>query len=126
VSANEKRAAWLASLAPGMKVALDVTGYGRTERRLVARTVVRVTPTIIHLNVPTRDDLTTKIDRATGDEKGGGRWDWRGSIEPISDEIRAGWRRDRALRAASEIKWDSLTTEQIEAVLAALPPKETP
>jgi hypothetical protein len=102
---------WLQSLKVGDEVA--VTGRW-CERNFIA-TVSRVTATLI-----VTDGAELRFQRKTGYEYGSGSSYNRRRILEITDEIRNGLRRNVALKIIERSNWQSMTTDQLERIVAII------
>jgi hypothetical protein len=117
---SDARNAWLGSLVIGADVAVDCSRYGGVEYH--KGTVVKFTPKFV--DVQAHYQAPIRFRRGDGREVKGDRYHPM-RLVPIDDAVRAVWRRQVALSRVRCVVWPSLTTDQLEAVIAALPaPKE--
>lgn len=110
------RETWLETVKVDDKVAVDITRYGNVSYQLGV--VERLTPKQVEVLLPNRP-APLMFWRESGLEVKGDKYYPR-RLCPLTDEVRAVWRREQLLRRVESIVWRNQPLQVLEAVVAAL------
>jgi len=107
---TDEYAEWLKSLKVDDAVAVS-SRYGYSISKIVSMTATQITAG------------STRYQKKDGQQIGGDRW-YPSHLTPITEEIRAEVKHARLLSAVRGVKWETLTTEQIERVVGITKEKQ--
>lgn len=114
-NAAEQRQQWLNGLQIGDEVAVD---YGRINRTYMIGKINRITPTRRF----TVDGKACTFGNDGREMGRNGHWDIPSRMHPVTDEIREAIARHNALYHIKNLRFETLTTQQLLDVLKVIKP----
>lgn len=114
---------WLNDLKPGDEVARELRGWGN-HLHVDFLTVKRRTPTLIICGTEYSKTYEQKFRVSDGYEPGGGMYMLRQSTPELKERLAEQTRRQELLKRIDAIKWNSVKSDTLDAVLALVAPKE--
>lgn len=116
---------WLNDLKPGDEVARQIRGGWGNHLRVDFLTVKRRTATLIICGTEHSKTYEQKFRVSDGYEPGGGIYMLRQSTPELKERLAEQARRQGLLKRIDSIKWDSVKSDVLDAILALVGPKES-